>query len=397
MNDPQLIVQLESQGQPFASVVIDSLINTTSSGGVRIYSNVSLEEVKMLAREMTLKFSFIGLPRGGAKCGIRVPDEATRSEKLALCEEFGRRIGPIVNTGLYYPGMDMNCGQDELRAIYRGAGTTLGKITDTSFFTALSVANALFAVRTHLHLERPLTIAIEGFGSVGAHLAQRLPEEQFRIVALSTLQGAVRNNSGFSHQQLFAFRRQHGDHLVFYLPDQVRVDLQEVLAADVDILIPAARILSINEKNMDSIRARCIVPVANAPYTRETVGALHAKGVQCLPGFVTNSGGVFASGLFDSGLAVADVERIATEHYRPVVAALLQKAVRMGRSAADLAEEIALQRFERNCVLAGQNRLSDRVLRKFQKMGVVPLSFTSGRTAEKFVRNLKLLLTEIEK
>lgn len=389
MRDPQCIIQLDRQGLPFGYVVLDSLVNMTSSGGVRIYPDMVLDEAKMLAREMTLKFSFIGLPRGGGKSGMRVPAEATHEEKLALCEEFGRRLGPVIHKGLYYPGMDMNCGPDELRAIYRGAGITLGKITDTSFFTAVSVANALFAVREQARPDRPLTVAIEGFGSVGAYLAERLPEDQFRIVAFSTVQGAVGNPAGFSHRGIVELRKQHGDGLVSQLPDAENIEREAVLTADVDILVPAARVLSINAGNMASVRARWVVPVANAPFTPEAVDFLHAKGIVCLPGFVTNSGGVFASGLFDSGIAVARVEEIGATSYRRVIATLLSESLRRGQSPVRLAEQVALKRHaEALLVVSGRG---DRLLRQLTRRGLIPGSVASKRADRQFVANLERL------
>jgi len=54
-------------------IVIDSFVNGSSSGGTRIASDVALEEVAVLAREMTFKFPLLSPWRGGAKCGIKVP------------------------------------------------------------------------------------------------------------------------------------------------------------------------------------------------------------------------------------------------------------------------------------------------------------------------------------
>lgn len=395
MRDAQMTIQVECDGVPFGYVVIDSINNGTSSGGVRIYPDMALDEAKMLARDMTLKFSFIGLPRGGAKSGIRVPAEAGREEKLSICEDFGKKIKPVIEKGIYYPGMDMNCGPDELRAIYRGAGIALGKLTDTSFFTAVSVANALMACREHLRAERPLTLAIEGFGSVGAYLAERLPEDLFRIVAFSTIRGAVRHGNGFSHKELVRLRTEYGDDLVHHLPGAEQIEREAVLAADVDILVPAARVLTINAETMKRVMARCIVPVANAPYTPEAVASLHSRGIVCLPGFVTNSGGVFASGLFDSGVPVAEVERIAADHYRPVVAALLHKAERLGISPVHLGEQVALRRLERQVPNHQQWALGEKILRKLRERGVIPKTASARHSADRFVQNLRQLLVEL--
>jgi len=135
-----LAIQTDVDGSAFY-LVINSLRCGTSSGGLRIAEDIDHEEVSTLAREMTLKFSFIGLPRGGAKSGLRIPSGTDASGKKSILQEVGRRLGAIIRAGIYYPGMDMNCGPDDLRAFYQGAGIKLGRITDTSFFTALSVAN----------------------------------------------------------------------------------------------------------------------------------------------------------------------------------------------------------------------------------------------------------------
>jgi glutamate dehydrogenase/leucine dehydrogenase len=390
-----LAIQTDVDGSAFY-LVINSLRCGTSSGGLRIAEDIDHEEVSTLAREMTLKFSFIGLPRGGAKSGLRIPSGTDASGKKSILQEVGRRLGAIIRAGIYYPGMDMNCGPDDLRAFYQGAGIKLGRITDTSFFTALSVANALIAVRAHLGIERPLTVAIEGFGSVGAYLAGRLPADQFRITTLSTMRGAIRNENGFACRQLVELRQQYGDDLIDHLSDSRWVELAAVLAAEVDILVPAARTFSISATNMAGIRARAVVPVANAPCTEDAFRTLHGRGVLCLPGFVTNSGGVFASGLHDSGVSTAEIERIGVEFYRPVVAALLQRAGREGVSPVSLAERIALQRFERNSGSNEPGGYGEKLLRKLRQRGVVPRPLEGRRTAARFVDNLRQLFVEVQ-
>ena len=57
-------------------IIIDSLYNGTSSGGLRVAPDVTPEEVATLAHEMSFKFALSSLPRGGAKSGIRLPSSA---------------------------------------------------------------------------------------------------------------------------------------------------------------------------------------------------------------------------------------------------------------------------------------------------------------------------------
>jgi len=330
-----------------ACVVIDSIVNGTSSGGVRITEDISLDEVKALAREMSLKYGLFGLPRGGAKSGIRIPADTTTEEKKQILEDFGRSMAPVVVTGIYYPGMDMNCSSEDLRTIYRGAGINLGKITDTSYFTALSVADAIRAWRELARPGRaPLKVAIEGFGRVANHLVKRLPENDYRITAISTAAGAVIGENGFPINALLSYKKEFGDDLVRKIPGAKTIEKEEVLTADVDILIPSARTWTINEKNAGSVKAKLIAPIANVPYTEEAVVMLHETGIVCLPGFVSNAGSVYASSLFEDGLHLEEIEQISATYYRTAVKSLLERSEELKLSPIVLAEKVAIKRFE---------------------------------------------------
>jgi len=338
----EIVVNLGKGAQ--GVVVVDSMLRNTSSGGVRIAEDISLGEVRRLAREMTLKYGFVGLERGGAKCGIRIPDDIVGASRIALLEKFGAKIAPIIQRGIYYPGMDMNCGPEELRAIYRGAGLSLGDLTDTSYFTAMSLHKVILACASSdfYRLNRPFTVAIEGFGSVAKHLATRLPSETYRIVAVSTIAGGLHNVLGLNRLQLM-MREGEGDAFVHSLPGEPIVPKEDILTMDVDFLVPSARVSCINEKNVERIKARYVVPAANAPYADDCHKRLHERGVTCLPGFVCNSGGIFASSLYDSGVPIDRIDRLSAELFQPVVKALLNASRRTGESTVDIATRLALQ------------------------------------------------------
>lgn len=327
-------------------LVVDSIVDDTSSGGVRICADLRVDEIRTLAREMTLKYSLFGLPRGGAKAGVRLDTALPRPDRLQALQEFGSKLGPIVRSGLYYPGMDMNCGPEELRAIYRGAGIVLGGVTDTSSFTALGVFQALEACAAFLGGQAPVTLAIEGFGSVARHLALRLPP-RYRIVGVATVAGAVLNEAGFAAVRLAAAREQYGDAFVSSLEGDT-VSPGELLAAGVDILVPAARTGSLTTATARSVRARAVLPIANAPYADGAVAVLHERGIVCLPGYVVNMGGVFASSLYDQGVSVAAIESLFAGPYRSFVGALLETARLRRVPATELAASLAARRLPTN-------------------------------------------------
>lgn len=378
-------------------IVIDSLVNNTSSGGLRIASDIDISEVQLLSREMTLKFSFIGLSRGGAKSGVRMPQDATREDKHRMLENFGQRIAVLIRSGIYYPGMDMNCGEDDLRAVYRGAGLNLGKTTDSSYFTALSVENSIIACsKTAAGGKRPLTIAIEGFGSVAAHLASRLDPSQFRIIALSTVCGGVEKSRGFSPDELIENRRRHMDNLVEHLEDARRVDQRQVIYSDADILVPSARTLSIRAADADAIRSRFIVPAANAPYAEGVIERLHQRGIICLPGFAVNCGGVFASSLLDSGVSIPRIQDLCSTLYRDVISSLLEKSRTQCQSPVKTAEGIALTRQAARSRGIKDERRARLVKKAFQK-GLIPKKLYGRYYEGHFSRNLRDLNAEIDR
>lgn len=345
-------------------VVIDTVVEGGSSGGLRITDDLPLNEVRELAREMSLKYALFLLPRGGAKSGVRISGELSREARLAALEQFGRRLKPIVDHGIYYPGMDMNCGPDELRAIYRGAGIELGAVTDTSWYTAISVFHALKATAAALGISgRPVVLAIEGFGSVARHLAARLDPAEFRISSIATIEGAVRGREPMLPADLVRARDEYGDSLVAHLPGEP-VDRQAVLTDAVDILLPSSRIWAIDRATAAALGARAVVPIANAPYVEGTIETLYGRGIQCLPGYLANCGGVLASSLADQGLANDEVEALFAAHFRPVVDGILRIAAATGRPATAVAEDLARSHMPERAQTP-QRSLLARVWRRF--------------------------------
>ncbi len=321
-------------------LVIDSIVGDTSSGGVRIYEDLAIQEIRDLAREMSFKYALFRLPRGGAKAGVKLSSALDREKRMRALQDFGAKIGPLVRMGIYHPGMDMNCGPEELRAIYSGAGITLGQVTDTSWFTALSVYHALEACADALNISgRQVTLAIEGFGSVARHLARRLTD-RYRIVGVATLSAAVLDVQGRQAVELAELSDRHGDDFVKHLAGTT-VDGDTLRTADVDVFIPAARTRTLTRELVARLRARAVLPIANAPYEEGAVNSLHARGVICLPGYVVNVGGVLASSLFDHGLGRSEIEVLFASSYRRFVKQLLQTAREGGISASQLAGTLA--------------------------------------------------------
>lgn len=375
-------------------LVIDTLVEDRSAGGVRIADDLPLDEVRDLAREMSLKYALFHLPRGGAKSGIRMATGLEPARRTAALEDFGRKLAPIIGNGIYSPGMDMNCGPEELRAIYRGAGIGLGEVTDTSWFTALGVFHSIQATADRLRIGgRPVTLAIEGFGSVARHLVDRLDPGQFRITSIATIHGAVRGVEPFEPGMLGEARDHHHDDLVLQLAGE-KVSREDVLTDDADIILPASRTRSITPELAARWRGRAVVPIANAPYVEGTIETLSTRGVVCLPGYLTNCGGVLASSLKDLGVPVAEVETLFATRYREIVDGILRVASVKGRPGTAVAEELARGHMPARAV-RGHRSLGRRIYDRFLAPRR-PASMRANAARRDFLERTARVLSEIE-
>ena len=139
----QKIIDLQDHDAS-AFVVIDSYLGGGGTGGIRMGESVTLEEVASLAHEMSLKFAWLNIARGGAKSGIAYTGELSAERKNRLLVEFGKGIADLVESGAYIPGMDLGIGPQEIAVILSREGlqtivqTDSGDI-DSNYFTALTV------------------------------------------------------------------------------------------------------------------------------------------------------------------------------------------------------------------------------------------------------------------
>jgi len=246
---------------------------------------------------------------------------------------------------LYQPWPDLNCGSEDVQAILTGAGLPAPQHPDTSYYTALTVFGALAATARFLDLQpSSCRISIEGMGRVGTHLARQVAEWGGRLAAVSTIEGTLANPEGLDPAALAAAREERGDALVAQPGNWERLPRGDLFSVPADILVPCARVGSIDAEVAKRLDIRALVPAANAPCTEEAEAELARKGAIVLPDFICNSGGVMGTRLAQLGVSAHRVRELLVDELGSMVANALACSEKRGISPADLAREVAEKR-----------------------------------------------------
>ena len=168
--------------------------------------DVTVEEVSRLARAMTWKFAVASVPYAGAKAGIRF----TGGDRDAILGAFLDRVYTWREVFLTGPDMGTN-PPDFLRFAAEGETPMWARSHDGMSMDDLAVgAGILGGTRVVLeHLDREFgasSVAIEGFGKAGAGTARAIDRAGGRVVAVSTIEGALVDPEGLDIDELLALK-----------------------------------------------------------------------------------------------------------------------------------------------------------------------------------------------
>jgi glutamate dehydrogenase/leucine dehydrogenase len=298
-------------------IVYDVPGAAASGGGTRLAADVTDAEMLLLARAMTYKLAVLELPFGGAKIGLR----ATPDERDDVIARFRVEVAGRLAAGTLMTGPDLGTAEADFAGLpVPGdkdgvATTTIGGLPAEELLTGMGVAAAL---NTALDGElEGRSVALEGFGKMGASIARAVTARGGRIVAVSTVDGCVVAAPGdeLPLSQLLDVQQRWGDALVHHLNRPVHRP-PALWSVDCDALVPGARPGVLDERTAQRVVARVVVPVANAPYTGRGLKALRARGIDAHADFVASAGGAMAylsprvAGARDAGEARAAVDEL---------------------------------------------------------------------------------------
>lgn len=159
----------------------------------------------------------------------------------------------------------------------------------------------MFMTREILHrLGRPVigtTVAVQGMGNVGGTAAKLLYNEGCKITAVSDVSGGIYCKKGLNIPEIVQFLSENNGRLLkdYNSPDITRISNEELLTAEVDVLIPAALENQITEDIAPNVKAPLIVEAANGPTTVDADKVLERNNKVIVPDILANAGGVVVS------------------------------------------------------------------------------------------------------
>lgn len=279
-------------------------------GGLRYHPDVTRDECVGLGMWMTWKCAVMDLPFGGAKGGIAVdPKGLSDGEKERLTRRFAQEIRPAIGPTLDIPAPDMGTDPQTMAwlmdAYSMQEGETIpGVVTGKPPIVGGSegrdeAPGRSVAIITREAIEyydrdiRETSIAVQGYGSVGANAARLLDDWGANIVAVSDVNGGLYDTNGLDTRSIPSHHEEPEGVLRHDAPETV--SNEELLEVDVDILIPAAIGNVLTETNADDIQADIIVEGANGPTTIAADTIFAEREIPVIPDIIANAGGVTVS------------------------------------------------------------------------------------------------------
>lgn len=260
-------------------IAIHSTALGPAVGGTRFWNYDSEEEALTdalrLSHGMTYKSALAGLPLGGGK-SIIIGNDSAR-DRTALLRAHGRFVEML--KGRYVTAEDVGTSPADMEIVRletQHVAGLIGRSGDPSPYTARGVYRAIQASSQFLWNKfelSGLTVAIQGCGNVGYHLAKLLHDAGARLIATDV-------NSENLSRVVNEFAAE-------------AVKPNEIFSVKADVFAPCALGGVLNDETIPQLQVQVVAGSANNQLLEERHGAmLRDRSILYAPDYVVNVGGV---------------------------------------------------------------------------------------------------------
>ena len=280
----EVVVRFDEPSVTWMFVCVHSTVLGPAAGGTRMKTYAeprdALRDGLRLASAMTSKNAMAGLPLGGGKAVLAVPEIPTGASRRDLLLRYGDLVESL--HGTYRTACDMNTSSADMdivgeRSSFVFAKTEAAGGSGTAApATAVGVFNGLRAAIAHAFGTDDVagrTVAVQGVGAVGEPLARELAEHGARLILTDV--DDVRSKE--VAQEL----------------DAETVGADEVYDAPCYVFAPCATGGVLSAETIPRLRCRVVAGAANNQLAEpEDADRLAERGILYAPDYVVNAGGV---------------------------------------------------------------------------------------------------------
>ncbi len=288
------VVRHDAESGAWMFVCVHSTVLGPAGGGtrLRVYPAPAdgLADAMRLSGAMTWKMAGAGMPRGGGKAVLAVPELPTAEPRKRLLRRYGELVASL--GGTYRTAGDMNISPEDLDVVAETCpwvyGTT-GRGGNSGRGTARGALHAIRATIEHVYGSPELagrSVLVQGAGAVGAVLARELAEAGARVL-VSDVDESRAALTGFE-----------------------TVPPERVLETEVDLYSPCAVGGTLDAGSIPRLACHAVAGCANNQLTEsEDAERLHERGILYAPDYVVNAGGIIQLiGLEDEGWDEAQLQ-----------------------------------------------------------------------------------------
>jgi leucine dehydrogenase len=288
------VVRHDAESGAWMFVCVHSTVRGPAGGGtrMRVYPAPAdgLADAMRLSAAMTWKMAGAGMPRGGGKAVLAVPELPAGEPRRRLLRRYGELVASL--GGSYRTAGDMNISPEDLDVVAETCpwvyGTTSGG-GNSGRGTARGCLHAIRATVEHLFGSPALTgrrVLVQGAGAVGGVLAGELADAGARVL-VSDVDEARAAATGCE-----------------------TVAPERVVETEVDVYSPCAVGGTLDAESIPRLACRAIAGCANNQLAEpEDADRLRERGILYAPDYVVSAGGIIQLiGLEDEGWDEAHLE-----------------------------------------------------------------------------------------
>jgi len=279
-------------------------------GGIRFHQNVTIDEVKALSIWMSVKTSVVWLPLWGWKWWIIVnPKELSFRELEQLTRWYVRKLYKYLWPDFDVPAPDVNTNPQIMAWMVDEYSKLSGKWTPWAFTgkplelwgskwrNIATSLGGLYVLEKYCEINKEdikdKKIIIQGAGNAGLNFAKLVTEKWAKVIAISDSKGWIYDEDGINIEKVEKYKLDKKS--VTEIQWYKKISNSEILEIECDILVLAALENQILAHNVDNIKAKVILELANGPTIPEADEILFKKWIKVLPDILANAGWVTVS------------------------------------------------------------------------------------------------------